>query len=58
MSFQQLVDATPKWVNWTIIMGSAALSWIQAIAGVVAIVWGSLQVYSWIRNELRARKEK
>lgn len=53
---QQLVDQTPSWANWLTIVGSAALAWIQPIAGIVAIVWGLLQIYSWFEKR-RKRKE-
>lgn len=46
----QLIDA-PSWVNWSIVVGGAALSWVQPIAGVIAIIWGILQIYSWFRNK-------
>lgn len=44
---QQTVDSAPSWFNWIGIVGAAALAWIQPIAGLVAIVWGCLQIYSW-----------
>lgn len=42
---QQIAEATPTWANWVTVLGSAALSWIQPIAGLIAIVWGGLQIY-------------
>jgi hypothetical protein len=47
---KHLVEATPNWANWVIIGGTAALSWIQPIAGIVAIVWGCLQIYGWFEK--------
>ena len=55
---QQAIDGVPNWANWLVIGGSAALSWIQPIAGIVAIVWGVLQIFSWVRNEIRARRKR
>ena len=57
MKLQQIADATPTWANWLTIGGSAALAWIQPIAGIVAIVWGCLQIYSWIEKRRKKRKE-
>ena len=57
MKIQQIADATPSWANWLTIGGSAALAWIQPIAGIVAIVWGCLQIYSWIEKRRKKRKE-
>lgn len=42
---QQVAEATPSWANWLGIVGTAALAWIQPIAGLIAIVWGCLQIY-------------
>lgn len=44
---QHAIDNTPSWVQWAGIVGTAALAWIQPLAGLVAIVWGLLQIYSW-----------
>lgn len=41
----QAADATPTWANVVVIVGSAVASWVQPIAGVVAILWGLLQIY-------------
>lgn len=49
MSQHALVES-PAWINWIVIGGGAALSWIQPIAGLVAIVWGSLQIWAWTIN--------
>lgn len=51
-------DNTPAWFNWLAIGGSAALAWIQPIAGIIAIVWGALQIYGWFVNRGWRRKEK
>lgn len=59
MKFQQVqhaVETTPSWANWSIIAGSAVLSWIQPIAGIVAIVWGCLQIWSWGENRWFRKK--
>lgn len=56
MKIQQLADVTPSWANWLTIAGSAALAWIQPIAGLVAIVWGCLQIWSWFERR-KNRKE-
>lgn len=48
---QNISDATPSWLNWVVIAGSAAASWIQPVAGIVAIVWGCLQIYGWFANK-------
>ena len=42
--------------NWAAIAGSAVLAWVQPIAGVIAIVWGLLQIYlavekRWFRKQ-------
>jgi hypothetical protein len=42
---QQLADATPAPVNWTVMLGSLAMSILQPLAATVAIVWGVLQIY-------------
>lgn len=42
---QQAAEAVPSWANWLGIVGTAALAWIQPVAGVVAILWGGLQIY-------------
>jgi hypothetical protein len=55
MKIQHVVDQTPGWVNWLGIVGTAALAWIQPIAGIVAIVWGCLQIYGWFEKRRRAK---
>lgn len=56
MSLQQLSE-TPSWLNWLIIAGSAAASWLAPLASIVAIVWGSLQIYAWFVNKNWRRKK-
>lgn len=51
-------EHVPAWLHWLGIVGTAALSWVQPIAGLVAIVWGSCQIYSWFVNRGWRRKEK
>lgn len=53
---QHAVNDTPAWLNWLTIVGSAAVSFIQPIAGVVAIVWGCLQIYGWFEKRRKGRK--
>lgn len=43
-------DALPPWANWTIIFGSAAMSWLAPVASLIAIIYGSLQIYSWFEK--------
>lgn len=43
-TIQQTTEQYPA-VNWVLILGSAALAWLQPVAAVVAIVWGLLQIY-------------
>jgi len=50
---QQLNEATPAWVNWLVIVGGAAASWLAPIASLVAIVWGLLQIYGWFERRRR-----
>lgn len=56
MKVQEALDHAPAWAHWVGIVGTAALAWIQPIAGLVAIVWGSMQAYSWVINK-KWRKE-
>lgn len=53
---QAVADATPNWVNWWVITSSAALAWIQPIAGIVAILWGCLQIYLAVEKRWFRRK--
>jgi hypothetical protein len=55
---QQAIETTPTWANWLMIAGTALLAWIQPIAGIVAIVWGCIQIYSWVRSEWRSYQAK
>jgi hypothetical protein len=54
---QQIADVTPNWANWLAIVGTALLTWIQPIAGLVAIIWGCLQIYLALEKRWRKRKE-
>ena len=45
MTLPQVADATPGWLNWTIILGSWAVSWLQPLALLITVVWGGLQIY-------------
>ena len=36
--------------------GGSVLSWVQPLAGLIAIVWGVLQIYGWIVNRGWRRK--
>ncbi len=56
MKVQELMDSAPAWAHWIGIVGTAALSWIQPLAGVVAILWGCLQIYGWF--EKRSNKSR
>lgn len=41
---QQTTQDHPS-INWFVIAGSAAASWLAPVASLVAIVWGGLQIY-------------
>lgn len=46
-ALHQFIEAHPNW-NWLTIIGTAALSWIAPIAGLVTIGCALLQAYiSW-----------
>jgi hypothetical protein len=47
------LEDTPGWVNWAIIVGGAAASWLAPIASFVAIVWGCMQIYGWIERRIK-----
>ena len=57
MKIQQLADSTPSWANWAIIGGSWAVSFLQPLALLVTVVWGCLQIYTWIERRRKKRKE-
>ena len=57
MKIQQIADATPSWANWAIIGGSWAVSFLQPLALLVTVVWGCLQIYTWIERRRKKRKE-
>ena len=52
------MSTEPSLTNWLVIVGSAALAWIQPIACIVAIVWGCLCIYAWVVNKGWQRKRK
>jgi hypothetical protein len=53
---QQAADAHPA-VNWLVIGGSWAVSFLQPLALLVTVIWGGLQIYSWIEKRRRKRKD-
>lgn len=55
---QYVYEITPKWLNWIVIVGGAALGFMQFLAALVAFVWGSLQIYGWFVNEGWKRKNR
>lgn len=55
---QQAIDATPTWLNWLVIVGGAALGFVQFFAAVVAGLWGCAQLYSWYVNKGWRPKDK
>lgn len=55
---QHLVDSSPPWANWLIIVGGAVTSWLVPVASFVATVWGLMQMYSWIVNKQWRRKDE
>ena len=57
MKIQQIADSTPSWANWAIIGGSWAVSFLQPLALLVTVVWGCLQIYTWIERRRKKRKE-
>ena len=57
MTLTETHDALPPWVNWTIIFGAAAASWLAPLASLIAIVYGGLQIYAWFEKR-RNRKWK
>jgi len=57
MTQNNFLDNIPSWMNWVAIVGTAALAWIQPVAGIVAIVWGCLQIYGWVEKRLEKRRK-
>lgn len=49
----RIADSTPAWANWLIIGGSWLVSFLQPIALLVTIIWGSLQIYGWFEKRRR-----
>jgi len=50
MTLSTLTDGTPAWLNWLIIAGSWAVSFLQPLALLFTIVWTGLQIYSWFEK--------
>lgn len=48
---QQIAEATPAPANWGIMLGSVIVSFLQPIAIVITVAWGSLQIHSWVKRE-------
>jgi len=57
VSLGKFAALTPSWANWLTIGGSAALAWIQPLAGIVAILWGCLQIYGWFEKRRRDKRK-
>jgi uncharacterized membrane protein len=55
MSLQQIAEH--NWLNWLGIAGSLALSIIQPLAALAALILACLQIYSWIEKRRKSRKE-
>lgn len=60
MRFETLQSALPQPVNWAVIVGAPVLSFLevvnpilQAISFLVAIAWGSVQLYGWWQKRKR-----
>jgi hypothetical protein len=53
---QQVADNTPGWVNWLVIAGSWAVSFLQPLALFVTVVWGGLQIYLAVEKRWLRRK--
>lgn len=45
-----IADTPPTWLNWVIIGGSWAVSFLQPLALLVTVVWGGLQIYGWFEK--------
>ncbi len=50
---QTLHDHTPAWVNWLVIAGSWAVSFLQPLALILTIAWTALQIYGWFEKRRR-----
>lgn len=55
MSVQQIADATPNWASWVTIVGSLALSILQPLAALAALVLAGLQIYNWFEKRRKKR---
>lgn len=60
---QQAVDTVPSWLNWVTIVGSLALSVLQPLAALAALILAGLQIYllvkkHWYSGHRDRRKEK
>lgn len=47
---QQAVESTPETIKWITIVGSLALSVLQPLAALAALVLACLQIYSWVQK--------
>jgi heme exporter protein D len=54
---QNVAETTPRWVDFIIIGGSAALSWLAPVASLVAIVWGCIQIFDWFEKRRREKRK-
>lgn len=52
----QRISEEHRVLNWFIILGSAAASWLAPIASLVAIVWGGLQIYLAVEKRWFSKK--
>ena len=52
---QSLHDHTPAWVNWLVIAGSWAVSFLQPLALILTIAWTALQIYGWFEKRRNRR---
>jgi hypothetical protein len=50
VTLSALTDDTPAWLNWLIIAGSWAVSFLQPLALLFTIVWTGLQIWSWFEK--------
>ena len=50
MTLSTLTDGTPAWLNWLVIAGSWAVSFLQPLALLFTIAWTGLQIYGWFEK--------
>ena len=50
MTISTITDGTPAWLNWLVIAGSWAVSFLQPLALLFTIVWTGLQIWSWFEK--------